>query len=194
MDRTVAISCTVAVLFVFTAMIVSYGKKRANRRYAMGKLRAPSVRYFKHLSKLLFFLNMLVTLFGYWFKMAGSFHHNNALKIVGALMVLVGYFCLRKSFAELANNYSPMFDAYVPLTIHTQGVYALIRHPIYAFNLLVSLGLTLSSGSAVVLINSVIGWLFVLRAIYLEEMYLPEKFPEYSEYAKRTWKLIPYLY
>lgn len=193
MDLAVATICSVAVVSVFVGMMASYGKKRATRRYAEGKDQAPSVPYFAQLSKVLFFINMLLTLCGYWLDIF-AFHQSNALRLTGAWVVVIGFICLRKAFAALSHNYSPMFDAYMPQSIQTEGIYGLIRHPIYSFNLLISLGLSISSGSAVVIVNSLIGWLFVMRAIHLEEAYLPQRFPDYQDYAKRTWKLIPYVY
>ena len=53
------------------------------------------------------------------------------------------------SFQRLADNYSPLFDAYKPFNLVNTGVYATIRHPIYAFNLCVSFGLALSSGEII---------------------------------------------
>ncbi|MCB1045165.1 MAG: isoprenylcysteine carboxylmethyltransferase family protein [Acidobacteria bacterium] len=193
MDKYVAVGCSLVVGFVALAMIFSYGKKRANHVYAEGKEPAPSIRSFSRLSKVLFTGNMVLTLVSFWVNVV-SLHQNAALKIAGTSMVLIGFLCLRRAFSALAGNYSPMFDAYIPQSIQTQGIYAWIRHPIYSFNLLISAGLSLASGSVVVIVSAFIGFLFVMRAVRAEEQYLPKAFPEYAAYAKQTWKLIPFIY
>jgi len=73
-------------------------------------------------------------------------HHSLWLQLSGALLVLTGYILLQQSFKTLGNNYSPLFDAYLPEQLVTTGHYQQIRHPVYLYNLFVSFGLALSSG------------------------------------------------
>ncbi len=76
----------------------------------------------------------------------------------------------------------------------TSGPYRLVRHPLYAAQILFGLGWALALG----------GWLTSLYAIALgillnfkssmEERRLLHRFPEYREYRSHTWKLIPFIY
>ncbi len=177
-------------------MSLSYTKKRANRAYTKKKQPAPSVPFFKHLSKILFVSSMLLTLLSFWIKpdFLLSFHNNLLLQSLGTLIVLIGFLLLQKSFSQLGENYSPLFDAHKPFTITTHGIYKLIRHPIYLFNLFVSFGLAVASGSFIVLTNASIGLGFVLYAIHLEEKHLTGAFPEYQEYKKGTWRFFPFIF
>jgi protein-S-isoprenylcysteine O-methyltransferase Ste14 len=77
----------------------------------------------------------------------------------------------------------------------TDGVYTHIRHPLYLGEMARNLGFSLlfSSvyGSAIVLLGN----LFLLFRIPIEEEMLVKEFgEEYEEYRKRTKKLIPFMY
>lgn len=187
---------TAIVSLVFIGMSFGYTRKRAVRQYAEGRKAAPSITSFKLLSKTLFVLSMFFTLSSYWvtLPLVPRLHQSPWLQLCGALMVLVGYVLLQQSFKALGNNYSPLFDAYLPEQLVTSGQYKIIRHPIYLYNLFVSFGLALSSGLSWVLIFAAIGLGFVMRAITLEEKYLNKHFPAYANYRKNSKKLIPWVY
>lgn len=192
-----ALFCTVVVGFVFLRMSISYTRRRTDRRYAEGKNAAPSIRSFRHLSKLLFTVSMVLTLASYWIDgryLLPLFSESPWLKTGGAMLVLSGYLGLSHAFRLLGEHYSPMFDAFLPDSLVQTGLYRLVRHPVYLFNLFVSFGLAISSASGIVLISATIGLLFVLRAISMEEAYLERHFPDYADYMKRSWRLVPYVY
>lgn len=76
----------------------------------------------------------------------------------------------------------------------TSGPYRAVRHPVYAAQVLVAMGWSLSMG----------GWLRLLYAMALgvllnakashEERRLLQRFPAYREYESRTWKFVPFVY
>lgn len=177
-------------------MSFSYTKKRLGRSYAKGKIPAPSIASFKSISKLLFITSMLLTISGYWLDsiIYVRLYEIPAIQLSGTLLILIGYFGLSRTFNTLGDNYSPSFDAYLPFRLITFGSYRVIRHPIYLFNLFVSFGLALSSGSGVVAMTTLAGLFFILKIISIEEAYLTKDFPDYKNYSKNTWRLIPFLY
>jgi len=191
----VTLICTVIVLFVGLRMAFSYSAKRAQQRYAENKVKAPSVVSFRHLSKVLFLASMFITLSSYHLQYPSflQFHDNDSLRLGGALLVLFGYVGLFYSFKELDSNYSPLFDAYRPFKLIETGIYAHIRHPIYTFNLCVSFGLALSSGILLVVLMAVIGLVFIVRAVAMEEAFLKDEFQEYASYCDRTFRFIPHV-
>ena len=193
---TAAIISTIIVSFVFLKMSFSYTKKRARKRYADGKLQVPSMSSFKNLSKLLFMSSMLLTLTSFWVSSSLflTFHAQPVFQSIGVALVLFGYINLHRAFNNLGDNYSPLFDAYLPSSLVTTGSYRFIRHPIYLFNLFVSFGLAISSGSGIVVINATIGLLFILKTISIEEAYLKSHFDNYLAYSKNSWRLVPFLY
>ncbi|MCF6255239.1 MAG: isoprenylcysteine carboxylmethyltransferase family protein [Gammaproteobacteria bacterium] len=191
-----AVLSTVVVASVFLLMMFSYTKKRSGQCYAVGKKQAPSLRSFQTLSKFLFISSMLLALLSYWFQfdVLLIIHNSVLLQLLGMVFVFLGYVFLVKAFKDLGDNYSPLFDAYLPKKLVTTGAYRMIRHPVYLFNLFVSFGLVISSGSLIVLVNAIIGLFFVIKSVHLEEEYLIKSFPEYRRYSLCSWRFIPYLY
>ena len=192
----ISLACTIVIASIFIMMSFSYTHKRAHKKFAKSKQQAPSLTSFRTLSKALFVSSMLLTLTSYWVSPSWLLQAdiNPVVQLFGVAMVIIGYFNLQRSFSNLGENYSPLFEAYLPLELVTKGAYSMIRHPIYLYNLFVSFGLAVSSMSALVLINAVIGLLFILRAIHIEERYLANHFSQYSDYTQKTWRMIPYLF
>ena len=74
------------------------------------------------------------------------------------------------------------------------GVYQLIRHPIYAGNLLISGGMALWLGSYAALIGVGVLLVATVGRIVIEEAHLRANLPGYSDYARRVrGRLIPFL-
>ncbi|MEP6729753.1 MAG: isoprenylcysteine carboxylmethyltransferase family protein [bacterium] len=75
------------------------------------------------------------------------------------------------------------------------GVYALIRHPMYAGNLLVNVGLGLWLGSYVAALFAAIPLGLLMVRIGLEERFLRRELPGYREYTVRVpYRLLPRLW
>ena len=79
-------------------------------------------------------------------------------------------------------------------TLLTTGVFRYIRHPFYAAVLLIMLSLT---GNAFTLDR--MGAFLVLLIILViklnfEERLLEQTYPQYKAYARRSWRLIPWVY
>lgn len=76
----------------------------------------------------------------------------------------------------------------------TNGPYTLLRHPMYTSVLLITLSFIIPSPSFLL----VSLWFILLgvltRKMQIEETMLPHLLPEYAEYQKQTWKIIPYIY
>ena len=75
-----------------------------------------------------------------------------------------------------------------------RGPYALVRHPLYAGLIALSLGWAClwasARGAALALAQAV----FLDAKARREECWLREKFPDYGEYASKVRRLIPWLY
>lgn len=75
------------------------------------------------------------------------------------------------------------------------GLYKHIRHPLYLGEILRNSGIVsiFSSGYGILLV--MIGTVFLLLRIKLEEEMLVEAFgPDYEDYKRKTKRLIPYIY
>ncbi|MCL6563729.1 MAG: isoprenylcysteine carboxylmethyltransferase family protein [Firmicutes bacterium] len=78
----------------------------------------------------------------------------------------------------------------------TRGPYRVLRHPAYAGAWLAVIGAGVAigrAGAAVILaVVPLLGWLYRIR---VEEAALSAQFGQaYQEYARRTWRLIPWVY
>jgi protein-S-isoprenylcysteine O-methyltransferase Ste14 len=72
------------------------------------------------------------------------------------------------------------------------GPYALIRHPAYAFGILLFLGMPLALGSLWALIPAILMGLLLVLATFLEDQALREELTGYKEYTQRVrYRLIP---
>ena len=76
----------------------------------------------------------------------------------------------------------------------TTGIYAYIRHPMYAGILVVCITLVWQYPT----ISRLLVWLFLacifVIKIIKEENFLVEKFPEYADYKTKTNRLIPFIW
>ena len=77
-------------------------------------------------------------------------------------------------------------------TVVTNGPYAIVRHPGYAFALPMFVGIALAMGSLWALIPAVLTWLVLAVRTQLEDSTLRAELPGYAEYAQQVrYKLIP---
>ena len=76
----------------------------------------------------------------------------------------------------------------------TGGPYRYIRHPIYAaFCLFTSAGAAAHWSWIAGLCGGLVLGSAVIR-IFCEESLVAARYPEYAQYAARTWRMIPYVY
>ncbi|GIW29320.1 MAG: hypothetical protein KatS3mg070_2683 [Meiothermus sp.] len=75
-----------------------------------------------------------------------------------------------------------------------QGLYRVVRHPIYCGVLLWALGSSLAHLNLWTLLLCGLLFVWLDRKASLEETWLQERFPEYSAYRQRVKKLIPWVY
>ncbi len=75
-----------------------------------------------------------------------------------------------------------------------QGVYGLVRHPLYCSVILASLGWALLRASLPALSLVVVLGVFLNAKADHEEACLRERYPEYDAYAARVQKLLPFIF
>jgi protein-S-isoprenylcysteine O-methyltransferase Ste14 len=102
------------------------------------------------------------------------------LILAGAVPVVIGHL-----YVGIRSHLPSVRDKLVQ-----HGIYACVRHPIYAGGLVVMPGLALIRPSLTILVAStlVFAWLFVQA--HLEEIDLVQRIPEYREYMLQV-PLIP---
>ncbi len=76
----------------------------------------------------------------------------------------------------------------------TTGPYRILRHPMYTSVLLITASFIAEVPSLLLFTF----WFILLSAligkVQIEEKLLPQHLPDYTEYQKRTWKLIPFIF
>jgi protein-S-isoprenylcysteine O-methyltransferase Ste14 len=114
----------------------------------------------------------------------------------GALVYALGLWLFHRSHADLGTNWSPTLQLRENHALVTRGIYARIRHPMY------SAIYCLAIGQALVIANALAGpagfvaftLMFALR-VGPEEGMMRAKFGDgYADYARRTKRLVPYLF
>jgi len=76
----------------------------------------------------------------------------------------------------------------------TSGIYAVVRHPLYASQLFAALGWVAYSLSLSHLLILIGGFIFFDHKATKEEAWLGQRHPEYASYARRVKKMIPWVY
>jgi protein-S-isoprenylcysteine O-methyltransferase Ste14 len=112
-----------------------------------------------------------------------------ALMICGTAMVVLGFLALRNIYQP--GGFAPRSQN--PLV--TWGIYSLVRNPLNAGVLSVTLGLALMVQSLFVIALFIIYLTLVLRVLSIEETQLSEAFgEEYRSYCHKVRRLVPFIY
>jgi protein-S-isoprenylcysteine O-methyltransferase Ste14/rhodanese-related sulfurtransferase len=121
-------------------------------------------------------------------------HVSPLQKVIGAVVGIGGLSLGLASLLGLGRNFRVFAAPRRSGTLTTTGVYRWVRHPMYTGAITIFAGYILYFGSYL----SVPLWL-AFSILYLiksvkEERILANRFPEYADYQKRTWKFIPFVY
>ena len=95
---------------------------------------------------------------------------------------------------KLGTNLSPFPKPKANAFLVSDGIFSLVRHPIYGAIILVVIAWGLFANSTPLLIYSVILWLFFEFKANFEESQLEKHFPDYARYKRSVKKFFPYLY
>jgi protein-S-isoprenylcysteine O-methyltransferase Ste14 len=117
----------------------------------------------------------------YW-QAVGAF-----LFIAGLTMSIVGRSNLGRNWAEVEDG-----RVWASQLLVTHGIYRYVRHPIYAGDLLLVIGLELALQSWLVWI-AVFLFAVVIRQTFEEEKLLANHFPEYADYRAHTKRFVPFV-
>ncbi|GBD25601.1 hypothetical protein HRbin30_00925 [bacterium HR30] len=116
------------------------------------------------------------------------------LQIAGMLAVLVGIGLGLASALTLRRALTPFPRPLAGAPLKQSGVYAWVRHPMYAGVLLAALGWSawcLSTAGVLVTLGAAV---FFDRKASREEAWLTAHHPEYRAYCKRVKKFLPGIY
>jgi protein-S-isoprenylcysteine O-methyltransferase Ste14 len=166
------------------------------RKYASGeqilpKTRSPLRRVLKlaKIALLVFFIVQTLFLDVWPMKDPPSFVRN-----LGVILFFLGLAMSVSARVKLGPNWQNVedLDLAEKHALVTNGIYRFVRHPIYAGDLLLVIGLQLALQSWLFLLGLIIACVIVRQAI-AEEKLLLTKFPEYHDYCMRTKRFFPFL-
>jgi protein-S-isoprenylcysteine O-methyltransferase Ste14 len=119
-----------------------------------------------------------------------------ALEAVGVLLSLLGYSLMAWALATLRRNYQ--VGGSVPRSadhLVANGPYRIVRHPMYAAALCISLGLALVTQSLAVLAVTVVYVVLIVPLMPFEEDSLQRTYgDQYASYSRRVRRLVPFVY
>jgi protein-S-isoprenylcysteine O-methyltransferase Ste14 len=113
------------------------------------------------------------------------------IHLAASLFMLSGYGLSLLALLRLGRCFSIMPEA---RRLVTHGVYALVRHPLYAAEEIAVIGMFLDYASPAALLLFGLHGALQLERMRIEERVLTAAFPEYQNYAALTARLIPGLY
>ncbi|GAB2775762.1 methyltransferase family protein [Salinimicrobium soli] len=120
-----------------------------------------------------------------------TFSLPEVLRIAAVILTLAGAFLIVFAFIQLNTKISPFPSPVKGAKLVSSGVYAFVRHPIYAGILYVAFGLSLWMGSGYkLLLTLVLLLVFWFKTNYEEER-LQKTFPEYEAYRAKKGRFFP---
>lgn len=116
------------------------------------------------------------------------------IKFLSITMLIIGVLTLLFAVISFNQNISPFPYPGKNSKLVKSGIYSKLRHPIYTSAILLFTGYTLFwSAYFTLLLCGALVILFI-KKLKFEEKYLKEKFEEYENYSKNTYKIFPFIY
>ena len=114
--------------------------------------------------------------------------------ILTAIFSILAIVFLGRSLSDLGQNLTPLPHPRDDGQLVKTGIYGIVRHPLYSGVIYLALAYASWRMSWVHLLGSIGLFLFFNAKSRTEEVWLTEKFPDYSNYSTSVRKLIPWIY
>jgi protein-S-isoprenylcysteine O-methyltransferase Ste14 len=115
-------------------------------------------------------------------------------RLAGLVALLGGVLLYRAAGRALGEALTPFTQPRPGAPLVTQGPYRYLRHPMYLGQMLVAVGAPLLLGARLTLALALADVLLLGYRMLRDEEALARIFPEYSRYAARTKRILPYIY
>lgn len=136
---------------------------------------------------------LLVFVIPVWFGI-GHLIPDQALSLAGVAATVLGILLAIWGLVSLGDALTPFPKPLYEASLHRQGAYKLMRHPIYAGLILTSFGWTLWWLSPIGVLCVLMLAIFFDRKAAYEEIWLRQKYKKYADYMSEIKKFIPGVY
>lgn len=113
---------------------------------------------------------------------------------LSTVLALVAVLFIVKGLMDLGGNLTPLPYPKSEGQLVRSGVYGVVRHPLYSGLIFAALSWTVFQFSLSHLVAVAVLFVFLDAKARKEEVWLTQKYPEYSDYQQHVQKLIPGLY
>jgi protein-S-isoprenylcysteine O-methyltransferase Ste14 len=114
--------------------------------------------------------------------------------VLGLLLAVLGVFLVVLGVLSLGKSFTPLPRPRARTRLRQNGIFRLVRHPVYGGTILLALGWSLADAPLGLIPTALLAVLIDLKA-RREETWLSERFPEYALYRARTpRRFVPWLY
>ena len=113
---------------------------------------------------------------------------------IGAGALAIGAWLLLRGFVDLGPSMTPLPRPRIDGRLIDSGIYARLRHPIYAGLILGSLGWSAVTRSPAALVVALVLAAFLDAKARREEAWLIDAYPPYAAYRLRTRRFLPGIY
>jgi protein-S-isoprenylcysteine O-methyltransferase Ste14 len=110
------------------------------------------------------------------------------IELLGVLLAIWAVMVMQKSKLNIAPQ--PRRNA----ILVSDGPYRIIRHPMYTSIIIAITPLIISHWDVYRFLLLLFLYINLILKLLFEETLLTSYFPEYSNYSKKTWKIIPYVF
>lgn len=182
------------VLFIFEAMVIYFWRYDRELIQSRGSINKPTEKWDILLYALLMISMisiLIVAGLDYRFELSTipEFFRYSAITLVIAGLLI--YFFVMKENTYL----SKVVEIQEEQKVISTGPYSVVRHPLYAGNSLIFIGVSISLGSYFALIITIIVIiLFAIRSV-LEERIMMKELPRYLTYKNKVkYRMIPFVW
>ena len=137
---------------------------------------------------LLGWLILLPTTLGSW----GA--ASDPMLAIGLALMVLAVVLVTAGFLALSSTLSVMPTPRQNGQLKTNGIFKLVRHPIYSGLMCVALGLICIDGFATAGLPSLLLFIVLNVKARFEEKLLGQKYPDYSQYMQRVGRFFPRLF
>lgn len=124
-----------------------------------------------------------------------SFSLSTEIRWLGGALIFMGNLLFIWSHRALGKNWSALLEIRTGHTLVAKGPYRFIRHPMYTSIFLIGTGISILSANWIVFLSYMLPAtiMYLIRISDEEEMMIERFGDEYTEYIRKTGRLVPKL-